>query len=238
MKNATTIAEAMDYLTPDNRLILGGFIERTGVPITATISDVMSEFAKDPKSSNTDELNVLCALTSVNRHKFAPKMTHDQRCEVLALHQMGIARDVLAKAYNVDRRTITHIYTERSPHYKNVRDECNGLGREIFRRKYLTDDIKSRVLLFKTETNENNKYAKSKQGLHIIRGDMCKYDHRVKIRWLEIGEEEADIAGWYYCDMDSDYPDKWFRADHGDSMRTSQTCYNAMKKEIADRMGT
>ena len=84
---------------------------------------------------------------------------------------------------------------------------------------------------------DSHKMANKKQGLHIVRGPMCTYDHRVTIAWREPSEiDNITVAGWYYRDLDSDFPDHWFTAGGLDSLRSSQACYTAMLDEITDKL--
>jgi hypothetical protein len=141
--------------------------------------------------------------------------------------------------YAIDRRTVTHIYTNSSPHYKNVRQEEIGLGRDRFRKMYLTDDLIHKVAAYDAanweKTPVNNKQANAKAGVHLMCGELCTFNHRVIIKWLEPPEGDVRIAGWYYRDLDGDYSDMWFTRGEPD-MKTSQACYNAALEEIADKL--
>lgn len=185
-----------------------------------------------------EEMLEYLRLAYADRGKFAPKMTFFQRCEVLALYRKGITREALAEMYGVDRRTITHIYNPTSVHYKNVRQLEINMGREIFMRTYLNEETLSRAVQHHKEkvesTPKNNKHANGKAGIHVVRGLNCEYDHRVHVRWLE-PDTDIQEAGWYYRDMDSDFPDRWFCTSE-ESLKTSQACYNAMLKDIMDRI--
>jgi hypothetical protein len=175
-----------------------------------------------------------------NIGKFAPKLSFGQRCEILALSRKGCTRELLSKLYRVDRRTVTHIYNSNSPHYKNVREEELRLGRDNFITKYLTLDVQNAAFEFieasKADTL-NNKYANKKQGIHTMRNDMCDYDHRVEIRWKDniVGENGSEPAGWYYRDLDSEWPNDWFHCGP-DSMKTSQACHAAAQRDISDKL--
>lgn len=175
-----------------------------------------------------------------NYGKFAAKLTFAQRCEILALHRKGCTRELLAKLYKVDRRTVTHIHNPDSPHYKNVREEELRLGRDNFITKYLTLDVQNAAFeMIEGQKNDvtNNKLANRKRGIHKVRNDFCDYDHRVIIGWVEPGDQDdVQVAGWYYKDMDSEWPDTWFSAGGSDSLKTSQACYNAMLGDISDKL--
>jgi hypothetical protein len=82
----------------------------------------------------------------------------------------------------------------------------------------------------------NNKLASGKAGIHIVRGKMCSYDHRVAIQWIEAGQHGTTISGWYYRDLDGDFPETWFIAGGPESMRNSQACYAAMLNDITDKL--
>ena len=185
-------------------------------------------------------LDAAVAASQRANEKFAPKLTFHQRCEILALRRKGCTRESLAHIYNVDVRTVTHIYNEHSPRYKNVREEELTLGRDNFILKYLNPEllVKAASLLQPEEKEENNKRSNGKAGIHTVRNEYCDYDHRVIIQWIERGEQEhVQVSGWYYKDLDSEWPDQWstpFGVD--DALKTSQACYTAMLADISDKM--
>jgi hypothetical protein len=172
--------------------------------------------------------------------KFAAKLSFAQRCEILALHRKGCTRELLAKLYRVDRRTITHIYNQQSPHYKNVREEELRLGRDNFILQYLTLDVQNAAIALMEKNGDkevNNKLANRKAGIHMMRNDYCDYDHRVMIGWIEPSDQDdIQIAGWYYKDLDSEWPDTWFTAGGPDSLKTSQAAYTAAINDISDKI--
>ena len=188
------------------------------------------------KPTTREERIALLASLNTGITKFAAKLTFEQRCEILALHRMGVRRDVLAKIYGVDRRTITHIHNPMSPHYKNVRAQETGMGREAFHDFYVTEELFNAVQARSQPEGKSNQYANKKAGLHMVQGPMCNYTHRVKIAWIEAGKIDGYEAGWYYCDLDGDFPDKWFTAGGPDSLKNSQACYAAMLTDITDKL--
>lgn len=194
-------------------------------------------------ATKEESLALLEAAVIANRRaneKFAPKLTFHQRCEVLALRRKGCTRESLAHIFDVDVRTITHIYNDQSTRYKNVREEEQILGRENFLLKYLTPELmlKAATFMQPEEKDVNNKKANGKAGVHVVRNEYCNYDHRVIVQWVERGEQEhVAVSGWYYKDLDSEWPDQWstpFGVD--DALKTSQTCYTAMLADISDKM--
>jgi hypothetical protein len=154
--------------------------------------------------------------------KFAAKLSHSERCAVLACLINGVSHRVLAQAFGINRRTVSHIGNRDSIHYKSVRDELIGLGKEAFTDKYITEDIQNRVdeaghsaivrmtndaaarqdANIRTPTKMRNKH----RGTHVLTPEQCKYSHRVEIGWVNgfLGE------GWYYRDLDGPEPEKWF----------------------------
>jgi len=229
--------EAIEFVDPEYRETLKGMVDNMPNNIKLTVNDVLTHFVPD-MSLKREERLALLSLIGVNRNKFAPKMSHTQRCEVLALYYRGFRRETLAKMYGVDRRTITHIYTPHSPHYKNVRNERTGIGPELFESKYLTNEIIGKAMSFyhsitKTE-GQNNPNAHAKRGLHVVQGKNCTYAHRVTISWRE-ANGDIPVAGWYYQDLDGDFPDTWLSVDE-ESMKTSLACYSAMLTDITDKL--
>jgi len=232
------ISDAVQYLEADDVTTINSMISKVGLNGEATVDQLVAAYPHTNLSVTRDERLALIRLAHKRPNKFAPKLNFDARCEILALYTNGISREVLAKMYAIDRRTVTHVCTTNSPHYKSVREEAIGLGKAQFEEKYLTPDLLTRAAAFiaanKKEGPTNNAHAKSKAGVHIVRGPMCNYDHRVVIKWCE-PDGDIDVAGWYYMDLDSDFPDKWFRVGN-ESMKTSQACYNAMLTDITDKM--
>ena len=167
------------------------------------------------------------------RGRFAAKLTFHQRCEVLALYRIGIGRAILAEAYGIDRRTITHIQNPKSPHYKSVRDEVQRLGSDEFLREYVTEDATKRVAQVKGEDliQVNPKKSASRyRGVHIVRNEFCEYDHRVTIDWRDDGPVGP---GWYYQDADGPMPDTWLHNGE-ESTYSSQACFKAAEEVITD----
>lgn len=234
-----TVAEAMEYVPSENRTLLATILARMGKPTSIPAREMIAACLLD-KTLTTDENLAVISLQFVNRNKFAPKMTRNERCQVLALYHAGFGRDVLARMYKVDRRTIAHVYSVNSPHYKNIREERIGIGDEAFRNMYLTPDVIQKAKEFLTDDvkpEANNPHANRKQGIHVVRPEQCTYDHRISIQWLEAGTHEGvNVSGWYYRDLDSDFPEGWFTAGGADSLKNSQACYSAMLEDIADKL--
>jgi len=192
-----------------------------------------------------EAIGLLEAAVQANREansKFESKLSFGQRCEILALHRKGCTRESLAKLYGVDRRTITHIYNDKSPRYKNVREEELRLGRTNFLLKYLSVDMLEKAADFVKPVIEqkpdNNKKSNKMQGVHTVRNEYCDYDHRIVIQWVEKGaQDHIQVSGWYYKDLDSQWPDQW-SSPFGipDALKTSQACYTAMLTEITDKI--
>jgi hypothetical protein len=227
------IAEVIDALEPDSKSIIESMASRKGLNGEATVDQLASLYPHTDTTMTRDERLALVSLVFIRSNKFAPKLDFIKRCEILALYRKGLTRDSLATMYNVDRRTVTHIYNSKSAHYKNIREEEIGLGRERFQETYLTPEILNKALAFmeiKKDMPGNNKFANAKSGLNIVRGKMCEFDHRVIIQW-----REDDIPGWYYKDLDGDYPEHWFATGEG-SLRSSQACYMGMINDITDKL--
>jgi len=67
-----------------------------------------------------------------------------------------------------------------------------------------------------------------------VRGKNCEQEHRIIIQWRE-KDDTLDAAGWYYKDLDGDFPDAWFCVGD-ESRKTSMACYAAMVNDIADKI--
>jgi len=187
-------------------------------------------------------LDAAIAASKEVNSKFEPKLDFRQRCQVLALYRRGCTRESLAKIFGVDRRTVTHIHNERSPRYKNVREEELRLGRENFLIEYLDVELLKAATIsvqpVVADKEANNRKANRMAGVHTVRNEFCDYDHRVIIQWVEKGEQDhVLVSGWYYKDLDSEWPDQWTTV-YGipDSLKTSQLCYTAMLADISDKL--
>jgi hypothetical protein len=113
------------------------------------------------------------------------------------------------------------------------------MGTVAFQELYLTPEAVNRALARQQDdsnSDANNRYANSKQGIHAVRGPLCNYDHRVSIMWREV-DEHIDVPGWYYRDLDGDTPERWLRPwNKPESCRTSASCFAAMINDIADKL--
>jgi hypothetical protein len=168
--------------------------------------------------------------------KFVPKLNFAERCEILAFYRRGISRVTLAAAFGVDRRTITHIYTVNSPHYKNIREEEKRMGREDFVRTYTTESGARKIALVQEQVkiqpdpNQPVRSANKFRGLNLVKTEYTNFEHRVMIEWFDgaIGE------GWYYKDLDGPDSDDIMRHNGPESIRTSQECLRAVKDNLFD----
>ena len=232
------VVEVIEHLEPDVRVIIKDMVTRAGANGEITVSQLLKLYPTPDPNLPMFELRALVSLAFVRNNKFSPKLTFARRCEILALHRSGLPRETIATMYDVDRRTVTHIHNPNSPHYKNVRQEEINLGPQRFLDTYLQGGALNTALAFRQEKEKqgpiNNKFAKTKEGLHVVRGKECEYEHRVVISWRE-QDGDIEVAGWYYRDLDGDYPDKWFCANT-DACRTSQSCYSSMLGDITDRL--
>jgi hypothetical protein len=223
--------------------VLRGMLARAGISEDQPVDMVFQTFSHRWNGPQNEKIAVSYFIGATNREtfgKFAPKLTQRQRCEVMALKILGYTREVMAAVYKVDRRTITHIYNPVSRHYHNVKQELKMMGEKAFLEEYATPEVINRAMeeseAVKPEFTGNNKYANKQQGLHRVRGPNCSYDHRVYISWIEGGTENVETSGWYYRDLDSDFPDGWYSAGGPDSLKSSQACYVAMLSDIADKL--
>jgi hypothetical protein len=191
------------------------------------------------------------ASLRVDAGRFAPKLNHEERCQLLACYLKGVNRRLLAVAFGINRRTVTHIYNTNSPHYKDVRKELEMLGRDAFINKYLSEDVANRlkeaennkrtqVLMQLNDKEEmqlanrlitpNPKRTKD-AGLHVIHPDHCEYSHRVRIGWVNGFHGE----GWYYKDLDGAFPEEWMHSGK-ESLLSSTTALAGAEVEVQDKV--
>lgn len=182
---------------------------------------------------------IIAGLTALHAPvgKFSPKLDFEQRCEILALYRTGVSRSVLAQAYGLDRRTVTHIYNSKSPHYRMIRDEEERLGRQKFIERYITENAVNRmrnadIPAVDPERPKAIRNATRWRGVHTIKNDYMSKFHRIQIEWMEASIDNAG-AGWYYRDADGSDPLEWYH--NGDESRhTSKACLEAVKENLID----
>lgn len=166
--------------------------------------------------------------------KFEAKLTDDERCAVLGLVKSNVHVQLVADAFAVDRRTVSHIANPSSAHYRKTRSRYNELGHDEFVARYVTPDVVSRVKAARPaevataapgSSAPFNVRAKGKAGFHSVQPEQCNYPHRVEIAVQE--------NGWCYRDLDSADAETWLH--NGDASRaTSQACYAALLANITD----
>lgn len=233
-----TMNEVIKLLDPEEGHAITRMLLDLGLKDDSNLDDVLPALVTHAQQNQEGGLAVLTISTIRNNSgKFASKLSFVQRCEILALSRKGCTREMLAKMYKIDRRTVTHIYNSQSAHYKNVREEELRLGRENFVKLYITDSVWNAALAYlgNTEDKGNNKAARNKMGIHNLRNAMCDYDHRVVIQWVEADGDKISVSGWYYKDLDGDWPGEWSHCGPG-SMKTSTACYYAAREDIADKI--
>lgn len=187
----------------------------------------------------TDPLSLIPqhAFVKNGTGKFAPKLNHDERCAVLALVKAGVRRDLVARAFGLDRRTVGHIVNPQSARYKDVRNEYKNFGHEEFVVKYLTEEVAMKVAAAedpeKAPKPTTSARSNRMQGIHHVKPPQCSYEHRVEIKYLTGAEAEYG-EGWYFRDLDSKTaPDMWFHNGE-ESRKTSHACYDEMLVNLMD----
>ena len=100
-----------------------------------------------------DVVNSLPAhvLKGGNKTKFAPKLDEVKRRAIYALDKSNVHRNVIAAAFGVDRRTVSHICNEHSVHYKSVRIDYKRMGHDDFVKQYLTPEVVTLVSRVKVD---------------------------------------------------------------------------------------
>jgi hypothetical protein len=218
--------------------VLEKMLAREGMDAGSTVEGVLKHFTPDRVRTNEENVALVALGGAESKHsitKFGPQLSFAQRCEILGLHRIGYTADVLAEAYDIDRRTITHIYNPSSSKYRNVRAQ-EKLDGPNFIEKYVTPEVRAKVEAFRALPGEaNNKAASGMAGIHSVKGRNCEFNHRVAIGWMEPDVTNGiEVAGWYYKDMDGDFPETWLRCADESSLKNSRACYMAMLNEISD----
>lgn len=164
---------------------------------------------------------------------FEAKLTFEERCGILALHIRGTSTAMLAAAFGVNRRTVTHVTSPDGTRYRNVRDRLKAIGEAEFMEQYLTEQAvnKLNAAAMKAETVETQREyatktlaergglasqrATSSAGVNTIKLPHHEFSHRIEVKWLEANTAEDDNgpfehpAGWYWRDLDGETPERW-----------------------------
>jgi len=177
--------------------------------------------------------------------KFEAKLTFAERCAVLACLVNGVNRNLLAHVFGINRRTVSHIGNPKSVHYKSVRDELIGLGKEEFTTKYITEDVQDRIAASENklivqikdreaaEIDDNirtpSRMRNKHRGTHVRIPEGGTYSHRIQIEWVVgfYGE------GWYYKDFDGPFPEKWLHTGP-ESILSSTAALKGIEAELTD----
>jgi hypothetical protein len=235
--NNPTVKMAMQYMLPQYVPVIKRLMSDVGLTEDALVSDVWSSYAGEALPDR--ERVALGALRGATVRsgisKFERKLTFKQQCEILALKRLGHTNEFLGAMYGIDRRTVTHMYNPTSNHYKAVREEEKRLGADRFLELYWNEELVAKLIAAEAviSNSSNNKSANRKKGLHIVQNDWCKSTHRVYIDWRE--PPDVQEAGWYYRDLDSDFPDDWlYPAGVPEAKLNSQACYDGMLEDITD----
>lgn len=169
--------------------------------------------------------------------KFAPKLTQEERCAILALVKSGVKRDTIAAAYDLDRRTVGHIVNPQSPRYKEIRNRYRATGHDEFIAEHLTEEVALKIASVASDNSPAEKgnapspRANRLAGTHTVKPEQCSYPHRIEIKYRPDGEFGP---GWYYRDLDSkEHPDDWFH-NGDDSRKTSHACYDEAVANLMD----
>lgn len=183
--------------------------------------------------------------------RFAPKLTHEQRCSILAAVIMGHPREAVAHAFGVNRRTITHICNRSSPSYKSVRDEYDRHGKAEFLRMFLTDEVRNKVreaakseeakksttrlradqaakLSAQKQASGPDAKATKRKGSWTIKCSTTETMHEFNIDWL--AHPSNGVEGWYFQQPEID--DFWSaNPSNGEPFLTSQDAYTYIERE-------
>lgn len=171
-----------------------------------------------------------------NLTKFAPKLDEAKRRAIYALDKSNVHRNVIAAAFGVDRRTVSHICNEHSVHYKSVRLDYKRMGHSDFVAKYLTPEVVSLVskvnIAAPTKEDDTGPKPKAvkKKGMHTVHPEQCAYSHRIEITY----QHSLDPVGWYYRDLDGEDPDEWLH-NGSDSLMTSQAALTFAEANLVDK---
>ena len=232
----TKVSDVIELMIPEFRKTLEEMMQRNSMNGDTTVDQLEDHF--NNKIRSEDErialANVKSAVYKLTSNKYAAKLSPANHCEILALYRMGYDASALAKAYNIDRKTVTHIYNPSSKKYKLAKQQEIRMGTPALIKVYVTDLVINHINTFQAAPGiTNHKVANKKEGMHLMQNSACTFKHRVEIRWCEPEFHGVEVAGWYYKDLDSEFPDSWLRGKDED-MRDSQACYYYAMNDIQD----
>jgi hypothetical protein len=232
----TKVTDVIHLMHPTYKPILEEMMAREGMNGETTVSQIYAYFTPD-KVKTSDERIAIGALggavSKFGANKFGAKLDLTRQCEIIALYKLGYNVELLSKAYGINRKTVTHMYSPLSVKYKVPKQQLKEMGEDSFIKTYATEEVINRVDKLRPQIQGGNtRMADGKKGIHLVQNKNCTFRHRVEIRWRE-ADSFAETSGWYYKDMDGDFPEAWLRGDD-ESLKNSQACYNNMMKSIED----
>lgn len=194
------------------------------------------------------------AMTNGQTGKFAAKLTFEERCAALACVVYGVSRPIVAAAFSINRRTVTHIVNEHSAHYKDTRKKLKELGKDEFIKEYLTESVAVKIKEAAqvgvvqhhssdvTPGTVPSPRASRCAGINVVQPEQCTYSHRIEIAYFtedaafdESNPGDRAIAtGWHYRDLDDKTAWNLWLHSGPDSLMTSQACLKAAEANLTD----
>ena len=233
------IADVAKTMNNELRHALTGMLSRDSMTEETLVDDFLAAW---PAKRTTDDQNeglALCMIigykSRIEYGKFAPKLTFEDRCAILGLNRLFYPKDTIAKAFGVDRRTVSHVISATGGKYRSIKEQEKRLGKEKFIAQYVTSEIMGRIRGTqeqKVSPETPRKSANARAGAHQMQNEMCSFRHSVIVSW----RDDQNTPGWYYKDLDGDFPDSWFHSHDLTSIKTSQACFNAAQQEISDKL--
>lgn len=210
----------------------------------------------DPRFAATHPVNLIPKeLMSLGTGKFEAKLTGNERCQILALRMAGMSIGAIAVTFKVNRRTVTHIFNERSPRYHSVRKMRDDMGNDNFITRFVTQELLDRVraaALLPEAQMSGEKYHEDKSapksgtpnaratrhsGVTIHASPLLKYSHRIEVGWVENMEGYPD--GWYskLLDVSGVDAEEWFGDPDSNTHLTSATALAYARQYCNDNYG-
>jgi len=82
--------------------------------------------------------------------KFAPKLTHEERCGLYYASKIGVEDWILYKIANIHRSSLTRLLDGHSA-YKYVHQEYEELGEEKFGERYYSEWLQEKITATRAE---------------------------------------------------------------------------------------
>lgn len=203
-------------------------------------------------AKSVEEILAMVPATLLRGHrddtKFAPKLSFEQRCEVMAFYLAGFKIPALAAAFGLHRRTVSSIVSRNARYYKDVIEEFDRRGADDFKRVYLTEEG-AKKLAAVADSDEVKMNEPAYRGLKATADGPDKRKNtyqgvstssqggKFEVAWKDKGEVDAvgelEESGWYYHDLEDPVAKGMWQVDSNDKpFVSSKAAYDKAMIEV------